>query len=118
MTWLAISHFLRRVASSPLFRYAVGAFAVFLLLYAFHVWSFRLGEASKDAEYQIVIQEERDRLETKKKVAEEDARERIQELEAAIDERDAILEDIRRETDGLDNPGIGRDGVRLLNRIR
>lgn len=118
MTWSAVALFVRRLAGSAAFRYLAGACAVALLLYAFHTWSFRKGEASKEAEYETAIQEERERQAELVREAVEDAENRIRELETAVSERDEILQDILRDTDGMDNPAVSRDGVRLLNRIR
>ena len=109
------------IANSSALRYILGCLVAAALLYGFHVWSFRQGEASKDAEYQVVIQEERARQAKAKREAEADAKERIDRLEAVIAQRNTELERLRNEASqdpNADRTSLGLDSVRRLNRAR
>lgn len=117
MTWFAARLFIGKLAKNPIVRYLAGAIAIVLVLYGIYTKGFWDGEASKDAEYQIVIQEEADRLAGEKAEAERKAAELIQELETTTAERDALLEDIQSQTGDRNRPAVSADSVRQLNRI-
>jgi len=88
------------------------------MIYGYGRYQYNQGAADKDAEYQTIIKEERERLTEEKRLAEEDAQKRIEELERLASERDDLLQDIIRNSDGRTGSGISRDSVRDLNRIR
>jgi len=108
----------KRFAFTPPGSYIALALVAALMIYGYGRYQYNQGAADKDAEYQTIIKEERERLTEEKRLAEEDAQKRIEELERLASERDDLLQDIIRNSDGRTGSGISRDSVRDLNRIR
>lgn len=116
-----LSLIIARVAKSKVFRYVLATCAFLVFLFGIYTYGFWQGEASKDAEYKIVIDAERVRLSEEKAKAMRDAQSRIAELQNIIATRNRQLKEIISEATKDPNAGsfsIGPDSVRRLNRTR
>lgn len=121
-SWI-LSLVLGRLADNKIVRYAVSVLLTVAVIaavtYGIYTKGYWDGEAAKDAEYQIVIQEERERQIKARRIAEKKAAEAIARLQEVVDVRNAELERLRNEAAQDPNAGntaIGPDSVRRLNR--
>ena len=99
--------------------------AVILVMIAFVLYNrwvaYNNGVDDTVEKYEIVIEEERQRIEEINATTLEEARRKIEDLREKIGERDETVRELReqaRQDPNADRPSISIDGVRRLNRIR
>ena len=110
----------RSIAKSPAFRYLLVEVLVIGCLAGTYIKGRWEGAAAKDAQYQIVIEEERNRIDDINKKALQDAITEIERLKEVVAVRNAEIGFILSEAaDDMDaaRGALSADSVRRINRI-
>lgn len=107
----------RRFAFTPPGSYIVMAALALAAGYGYGWYQYNQGYDAAKTEYETKIEIERQRLADEKRRAEQDAAERIKELENEATRREDILDQVTRGASGRTGRGVSSDSVRDLNRI-
>lgn len=109
------------VALARILPYVVGALLVVGALWYIRWDAYNDGVDDTTTKYEILIQEERLRVNEANQAALQEARSRISELQRLLSARNAELLDLQREADqdpDANRPAIGTSSVQRLNRVR
>lgn len=116
-----MTYLLSVIVKNPALRYVLGAVIIVVVAILYGSFKYNQGYETRDLEYKVIIEEERTRVREANRLALEDAKKRIQELEITVERRNVQLQDIIRQADedpDAGRPSLSRSSVQRLNRIR
>lgn len=101
---------------SPLFRYVIGAIVIIAFIGGIYFFGYINGSNDKDAEYQVVIKEERSRIAEINKAVLAKAIQREAKLKTLLELRDEQLQELAKAA--LEDPNAGNFSITLDSVLR